>query len=514
MLSTSSIHFAFLSLILLAYSVFYRRFRRRLQFPGPSGLPFIGNVHQLPKREMWLEFSRWQKTYGGEAIQFQVLQQPAIVIHSTKLIKELLEKRAYIYSDRPKLVMAGELSGMERSFSMQNYGERWRNQRKLVAAVFAAGKVARYHSLQEGQARMLINNLISRPESLEWELKMQIGVIIIRLLYGYHIQKPDDPFLIAPLKHLEYFSEGTLPGGFLVDTFPQLKYLPTWFPGTGFHKTAQVWREAMNDACWNVYQWSKANLATGQTLQPNLFSAYLRDGQLSETQEAELVWSAYSVLAGGLDTNIAAAKVFFLAMVMHPEIQRRAQAEIDAVVGNERLPTINDRENLPYIRSIIAELFRWHAPGPLGFPRSTAEDDDYNGIFIKKGTTVFINVWHMLNDPEVYPSPETFNPDRYNNSEAEMKKVLDLNFGFGRRACVGVNFAMGTLYAIVLTTLATCDVLPGIDEDGKEIITEHGYTSTIISFPTPFKMRIRPRSPKALELLQAANISLGDCPEI
>lgn len=62
---------------------------------------------------------------------------------------------------------------------------------------------------------------------------------------------------------------------------------------------------------------------------------------------------------------------FFLAMVMHPDVQRRAQAEIDSVVGKDRLPTIEDKEDLPYIRSIVAEIFRWHTPGPLGmFPHS------------------------------------------------------------------------------------------------------------------------------------------------
>lgn len=501
--------------VLLAVPWLYRAFRPHPRgFPGPPRLPLLGNAHQLPKTEMWLEFSRWQKQYGGEAIQFNVLSAPAIVIHSRELIKELLEKRAHIYSDRSKLTMAGELAGMDRTFSMQDYNDRrWRTQRRLVAPEFAPSKLSSYFELQQGQAKILVNNLLAHPDELELQLKVQIGVIIIRVLYGYHARSQDDPFLKAPLEHLEYFGEGTLPGAFLVDTFPQLKYIPTWFPGAGFHKKAKVWREAMNKACWRPYRWNKENLETGKTLQPNLFSPYLRDGQFSEDDEAELVWAAYSVLAGGLDTNICAAMAFYLAMVMHPDVQHRAQAEIDSVVGKDRLPTIEDKEELPYIRSIVAEIFRWHTPGPLGFPRSTAEDDEYNGIYIQKGTTIFIGVWHMLNDPELYPEPEKFNPERYKNSDEEMKKVMDLNFGFGRRACVGQNFAMGTLYSIILTTLATCDVVPALDENGKEIPVEHGYTSTIISFPKAFKMRLRPRSEKAMKLLQEAVIAL-ERPEI
>lgn len=76
----------------------------------------------------------------------------------------------------------------------------------------------------------------------------------------------------------------------------------------------------------------------------------------------------------------------------------------------------------------------------------------------------------MLHDPSVYSDPAAFNPDRYGLADSEMQKVTDLAFGFGRRACPGHHFALGTFYAIVLTTLATCDILPALDEHGKEVI--------------------------------------------
>lgn len=57
---------------------------------------------------------------------------------------------------------------------------------------------------------------------------------------------------------------------------------------------------------------------------------------------------------------------FYLTMIMNPEVQRKAQAEIDSVVGTDRLPAITDRSSLPYIRSIMAEVLRWHPPVPLG----------------------------------------------------------------------------------------------------------------------------------------------------
>lgn len=86
----------------------------------------------------------------------------------------------------------------------------------------------------------------------------------------------------------------------------------------------------------------------------------------------------------------------------------------------------------------------------------------------------------MLHGSDVYDDPMAFKPERYNNDDAEMQKVNDLAFGFGRRACPGSHFAFGTLYSIVLTTLATCDILPGLDENGNEIIPVVKYTSGTI----------------------------------
>lgn len=92
---------------------------------------------------------------------------------------------------------------------------------------------------------------------------------------------------------------------------------------------------------------------------------------------------------------------------------------------------------------------------------------------------------HMLHDPQVYPDPTAFNPDRYNGMDTEMQKVTDLAFGFGRRACPGYNFAQGTIFAIIVTALATCDILPALDSKGKAIQPEIAYTSGTIVYVVP-----------------------------
>jgi len=189
-------------------------------------------------------------------------------------------------------------------------------------------------------------------------------------------------------------------------------------------------------------------------------------------------------------------------MILHPDIQKKAQEELDRVTGKDRLPLISDRPNLPYIRSIMAEVFRMAPAFPLSVPHATSEGDIYEGYEIPKGALIMPNVWHMLHDPTVYDKPMEFIPERFNGDDVEMRKATDLVFGFGRRSCPGMHFAEGTLFAIIATTLATCDILSGLDESGKEVLPSFDYTPHgAITFPKPFTLRLRPRSSQMLSLL-------------
>ena len=94
--------------------------------------------------------------------------------------------------------------------------------------------------------------------------------------------------------------------------------------------------------------------------------------------------------------TVAAIYSFFLVMTLFPEVQKKAQAEIDAVVGSDRLPSFSDRPNLPYCDAIAKEVHRWHVVLPLAIPHRTEEDDWQNGAFIPAGTIVIPNTWLIL----------------------------------------------------------------------------------------------------------------------
>ncbi|KAJ2919348.1 hypothetical protein MD484_g970, partial [Candolleomyces efflorescens] len=479
------------------------------KIPGPTRLPVLGSALSMPQSHGWLAIANWKQKYG-DIIQLDLLGYHLIAVNSAKVAKELLDKRSGLYSDRPQFAFAGELCEFNRSITLMKYDEPWKKQRKIIAQEFStSSSIPRYWPLQEQQSRLLIKTLLQNPGQLRSELSMRLGIIIQRISYGYPVKSHDDEFLQLTLASLNDFTRAGKLGNFLVDFFPVLKHVPEWFPGAGFKLEAKRMKQTLNQAMRRPYEWTKKHMATGEALMPNLCGTILSEAQapLTPQQEETLTWAAISSVGAGLDTSASTALTFFLAMIMHPEIQKKAQAELDSVVGTDRLPAITDRPSLPYIRSIMAEVLRWHPAVPMGIAHSTSKDDFYNGYFIPKDSIILPNVWFMTHDPEVYDEPAKFNPERYGNSDAEMKKVYDLVFGFGRRSCPGMQFAEGTIFSIIATALSTCDILPELDAAGKPVFPELVWSDGVISFPPDYNCKLQPRTPKALTLLADATAS-------
>lgn len=135
---------------------------------------------------------------------------------------------------------------------------------------------------------------------------------------------------------------------------------------------------------------------------------------------------------------MATLMLFVLYLMQNPEAQRRAQGEIDRVVGHGRLPDWEDIPKLEYTNLILQETYRMNPLSPLGIPHASVADDIYNGMFIPKGTVVYPNVWAMNHDESVYADPSRFWPERYLSKEqgGNEEPFPVGNFGFGRRCVI------------------------------------------------------------------------------
>jgi cytochrome P450 len=90
---------------------------------------------------------------------------------------------------------------------------------------------------------------------------------------------------------------------------------------------------------------------------------------------------------------VSSISFFFLALARFPEVQRKAQEEIDRVVGTSRLPSFDDRKNLPYVDAVVKEVLRWQPVVPMSLPHMAAEEDIFEGYRIPKGAMFLTNIW-------------------------------------------------------------------------------------------------------------------------
>ncbi|CUA72710.1 O-methylsterigmatocystin oxidoreductase [Rhizoctonia solani] len=481
--------------------------------PSPKSLPLVGNLFPIPPGLDSLAYIELGKRLNSDIIYLDMIGQPVIVLNSAQAAVDLLEKRSAIYSDRlcapmlknPKLL---DWSGF---IGMLPYGDLWRRQRRRMNNWLNLRAVVQFSGLQQDSIRHLLARLMdispSSPhhfERVKHQFFFAMGSATFKLAYGYRHTSDQDPFLLNAVEATDNVFSATVMSNFLVNAFPVLSYVPSWFPGAGWKHTAQKWREQKNHAVDAPYEWTQRQVAT-EEFEPSVLGALLQGHKLAsglstEDRDKELKELAYMLFAGGTETSATALVAFVAAMVTNPEAQDKAQAEIDSVLGYAtRLPVASDEAHLPYVRNLILEVSRWQPVSPTGGPPHVSyQDDVYRGYDIQKGTMLIGNLWAMSRDETVYKNPDSFEPDRFLDPTVPHLPA----FGWGRRKCPGIHFAEASLFIGISSMLTTFTFSRKKDKDGKEIIPIiEGASNSLTVMLKPFDFEVQPRSEKHRQLI-------------
>ncbi|KAI0260107.1 cytochrome P450 [Gloeopeniophorella convolvens] len=477
------------------------------KIPGPKGWPIIGNLLDVPNEVEYQVFSRWRQKYG-DLIQMTVLGQPIIIINSPKLATDILSKKSAIYSSRPHLTMACDLVGWKDVLVLLKYTDKFKSCRRMFQSVIGTrASVDKFRDTLEQESSEMVRRVLDEPDNFVGPVRKAVGVTILRITHGYKPKSENDELVRIADEATDQLNILLSPGLFAVDTLPILRYIPEWFPGGGFHKIAREWRHTLFDLTDKSYEFVLEQMAKG-TAVPNFVTNLLEGRKVTPAEEDEIKWAASSLYSGGADTPVSAMSSFLLAMTMYPEVQKKIQAELDSVVGYDRLPTFNDRDSLPYLATALKEVIRWGPTTPLGAPHCVEQDDVHDGFFIPKGSIIMANIWHFMHDPEVYKDPTTFNPDRLiaQPGKAAEPDPFDFAFGYGRRACPGNQLAQSIMFIFAATTLSVFDinkvVINGVVQEPK-----NEFTSGVLVRPKPFKSILKPRSAKAEALIRSLELS-------
>ncbi|KAF8676623.1 cytochrome P450 family [Rhizoctonia solani] len=385
-----------------------------------------------------------------------------------------------------------------------------------------ARAVIQFHPIQEQHIQPLLRRLACIAddpypfEKVKDSFFTNAASSMLKLAYGYTLQGDDDLVFQGLRQSSEHLIVAGMFTNFLVNVFPLLSYVPHWFPGASWKRTAYGWRQLKEQALSVPYEWTKAQIQASGTAEPSILSALLQSPNLTshlqeDEKERSLKEVAQVIFVGGTDTvkvlsiievrkltgmksaqTSTALVAFVAAMVLNPDVQLKAQKELDTVLGPTSLPTMSDRERLPYMRKLIQEVLRWQPVAPTEWLRISAiphacwRDDNYEGYNIRKGTVVAIT-----RDEKIYKDPEAFNPDRFQDPDVPYAPA----FGWGRRKCPGVYFAEASLFITIASLLATFTFSKKRGPDGREIIPKiENISNAIITGLKPFDFELKLRS--------------------
>ncbi|KAI0056532.1 cytochrome P450 [Artomyces pyxidatus] len=499
---------AFVVSILLFLRVNKWRMRKGLCLPpGPPRLPIVGNLFGMPRESSWLTYTEWGKVYG-DIISVQVFGQAVVVLNSAKVARDLLEKKASIYSGRPTIPMFELMKWSW--FEMSNtYSAKWRLQRKMLDRGLRPSAAVHYRSMEKDKVHRFLKQLLSRPKEFLKHIEHLQGAITMSLVYGYDVEEENDGYIKLALDTNEIGQRTMLPGSVIVNDLPFLKHLPEWLPGMGFKALARVGEKLGQEVVNRPFTLVKSNMQLGTArrcmTRENLLEAEGTHVSNPEEVDLAIAEASASVYNAGVDSTVSAISTLFLALILHPDVQATAHAELDTVTGGQRLPDYGDRSQLPYVEAVCKEVLRWRNVAPVGVPHATTDDDIYDGYIIPKGTTVISNIWAILHDPRVYPDPDKFKPERFLMPDGRVKEDATLTavFGFGKRICPGRHLVESTLFIVAASLMATYTIGKAKDPQGNEIPVDGTYTgATILSFPKEFKCSVVARSNKAEELIR------------
>ncbi|MCL7032979.1 hypothetical protein MKW94_020937 [Papaver nudicaule] len=432
--------------------------------PGPSGLPIVGLLFVFTGSLTHRLLAKLSQSFKAVPLMaFSVGFTRFIISSQPDTAKEILTSSAF--ADRPIKESAYELL-FHRAMGFAPYGVYWRNLRRISAThLFCPRRIASFGAFRSQIGSKMIGDikgLMGVKGEVEIKKVLHFGSLnnVMMSVFG----KSYD-FENGSGHELEQLvSEGyELLGIFnWSDHFPILGWLDL---------------QGVRKRCRNLV--SKVNIFVGKIIDEHrrkrvdgvlsngsagdfvdVLLDLEKDDSLSDSDMVAVLWE---MIFRGTDTVAILLEWILARMVLHPDIQSKAQAEIDSVIGASRPVSDSDLPNLPYLLGIIKETLRMHPPGPLlSWARLAIHDVHIGENFIPAGTTAMVNMWAITHNEKIWSEPNEFKPERFVDEDISiMGSDLRLApFGSGRRVCPGKAMGMATVQLWLAQLLQSFEWVP------------------------------------------------------
>uniref|UniRef100_A0A0A8ZTW5 flavonoid 3'-monooxygenase n=1 Tax=Arundo donax TaxID=35708 RepID=A0A0A8ZTW5_ARUDO len=456
--------------------------------PGPRGWPVLGNLPQLgakPHHTMCALAREY-----GPLFRLRFGSAEVVVAASAAVAAQFLRHHDANFSNRPPNSGAEHVAYNYQDLVFAPYGARWRALRKLCALhLFSTKALDDLRAVREGEVAVMVRELArhgapAAAMALGQAANVCATNTLARATVGRRVFAVDGGEGAREFKDM-VVELMQLAGVFNVGDFvPALRPLDPQGVVRRMKRLHRRYDDMMNE----IIRERKAT-EEGKDLLSVLLARVreqqpLADGEDSRITDTDIKALLLNLFTAGTDTTSSTVEWALAELIRHPDVLKKAQQELDAVVGRDRLVAESDLPRLTYLTAVIKETFRLHPSTPLSLPRVAAEECEVDGYRIPRGTTLLVNVWAIARDPAAWPEPLEFRPGRFlpggphagvdvKGSDFEL-----IPFGAGRRICAGLSWGlrMVTLMTATLVHAFDWDLAGGVTADKLDMEEAYGLT--------------------------------------
>ena len=426
-------------------------------------------------------------------------------IETDKIARDLFTKRQRKYCDRNELPAAIGIREGKEVLPLMGYSETWRRYKNFMHLIMKHSAPTSFYGWPAEENKKTLRRLLENPDRWSEHLIVHCARTIAGTAWGDPVHGKKLLTIVPELL------KAVSPAGPLVNKLSFLAHLP-WQLNP--FKVAEARRkkemtEAFTEALDDIEQKYKNGTA------PDCWSLlWLTANQSEEARKLDRYEAAHAI---GSSSFVAIATIggplhaFFLAVCQNPHWLPKLQEEIDSVCG-DRLPALEDMPNMPRLRATVKEMIRWRQSTPLGVPHSTLEDDVYEGYLIPKGAICHANNYLISREPTQFPNGHNFVPERWlDPSYPTYKEPLtefphirgDIAFGYGSRACPGVELTYLELFTLFGALAWSFDISP------KGEVPRYEVNPYVITMASPFPIDIKARTPDKDKWIRTATDDAG-----
>lgn len=440
--------------------------------PGPKPLPIFGNTLDVDARNAHHSFAEMAKWYGA-IFQVNILGQNTVVVNDSQLLKEMLGSIPHgeVFNDRPENAYSKYLVYDCNDLLFGSANRKTMTLRKMYLSGLRhyGDGTEHFENLTEHILKQFLQEVKETKESdfcVSQCIRKSFGNIIISFLTGKPAGEHDGDLLhdfIENVSLLEATQESII-----------YKYIPfmTVLSGhfTNVLGRAQEARERLLERCFFGVQ----NSFEENQAEPTGFLAEILKLQFEENikhgkdfiTETNMKALALDTALSATEATVTALMNSFALLVEHTDVAKAIHAEIDKVIGNNRLPKISDKNSMPYTMATIWEILRYTSHMPLSIPHKVSKSYTLKGFSIPKNAVLLPNLWYIHHDPTIWKDPWVFRPNRFLDSEGKLlhheHKLMQsvLPFSTGQRKCPGEAMGLSRMFMYIVSVLQSFDLAP------------------------------------------------------